>query len=750
MYKRIKFDIEGMHCPSCSYRLQKHLTKLNGVKAALVNLASASLVIEYDPAKISITTIEQEVKSMGYRPILMQPTSNLKNFYQRQRRLYELKSEGKKLVFGLIFLIPLLSLELIPILFNIRSDFFRNNHLDGFIVFQLFLSVPILILGWKIIENGWKQLLAFRPNVNSLVALSVSASFLYSLYSSYFLIWQQANPAKFPVYYLPACAILVMILLGRYLEDRITLKTKRSIRDLTSLLPDKAIRIENQQENIIDIERIEIGDLISITPGMRIPVDGIVSKGKGSVNEEIFSGNKSSVFHEEGDKVFAGTLNLNQSFILEVQKKANESFLSEIISLIEEGENSKPGINLLANKISSIVIQLILGFSVLSGGLWAVLSDNYQLAFKVFISVLMIACPVAIGLAIPISVLISTRRASMFGIIIRRIAAFESMRDADTFVFNMSGTLTKGTPVVTDISAKNGISAGELLRYAASAEATANHPLANAILAEAKIQNVDLIVPDLVRELPGMGIEAAVGEERVDIGNRKLMELVRVDEEELKHFSGICRDLSEQGKTTLMVAVDGVLKGIIATIDKPKKEAEEVIRKIHDSGKMVILLTGEHWSTARYIAHETGIQEIHAETQPLNRARFIRKLQHEGKVVVMIGDGVNDAGALAQANAGVAIGSPSDIGADAADIILLNTNLNQILTLMRLANRTVRNIKENLFFAFIYNLLMIPLAAGVLYIFNIHKLIDPVVAIAVMFIGSISVLLNGLRLRRFK
>lgn len=752
MYKKFKYDIEGMHCPSCSFRLQKHLNKLDGIKNASVNLASGSLSIEYDTEKISLKAIEKEVQSMGYKLFPDMPTIDLKHFYERKMKYQQLKqrSEGKRLIATIILFIPLLIVGLSPSLhYPLPTPLDFTTYPDHFALFQLLFTIPICILGWRFFQNGWKQLFILHPNINSLVALSATTAFCYSLYSSYYLVWYNGFFSNYPLYYLPAAAIIVMIMLGRYLENKIMAQSEQTIRQLLSILPIYATRYNNSKEEKVKITSLNTGDYVRVSPGSRIPIDGIVKSGMSMVDESVFTGNHTPLLRTKEDKVLAGMLNLEGYLTVEVSKNGSGTFLAEIIRLIEEGENSRPTLSRLADKTSSWAIRVILAIAFIASGLWAGLANDYHFAFNVFITILMIACPVAIGLAIPISVLFATRKASSHAMIIRHISSFETLLKKATYVFNQTGTLTQGSPTVTDIITHSDLSTDKLLHLAASAESQTNHPIAQAILSEARKQNIAITPPDPVREIPGQGIEAVIDDIRIDIGNRKLMELINIDAETLESMSQICRDLSSQGKSAVMIAIDGKLEGVIAVIDKPRAEAREVIKTIADKGNRVILLTGDHWNTARHIAHEIGINEVHAEIQHANRARFIRKLQHEGELVVMIGDGLYDAKALAQADAGIAIGSPNDIAADAADIILLNKDLYLLLTVQKLATKTVRNMKENLFFAFLYNMLMIPIAAGVLYLFGIHFLMDPLLAVIAMFLGSISVLLNGLRITKY-
>lgn len=752
MYKKFKFDIEGMNCPSCSFRLQKHLKKLDGIKNASANLASGSLSVEYDTDKISLKAIEDEVQSMGYKLFSDTPNIDLKHFYERKMKYQELKqrSEGKRLIATVIFFIPLLIAGLSPFLhYTLPAPLGYILYPGHFALFQLFFTIPIFILGWSFFQNGWKQLFILHPNINSLVALSATTALCYSFYSSYMLIWNNGILSNYPLYYLPASAIIVMIMLGRYLENRITAKSEQTMRQLFAILPTSAIKVENDKEEEVKTMSLIPGNCVRIPPGSRIPVDGIVKNGMSMVDESVFTGNNTPLLRTKDDKVLAGMLNQEGYLTVEVSKNGADTFLAEIIRLIEEGENSLPSIGRLADITSSWAIRVILAIAFIAAGLWIIFTHDYQFAFNVFISVLMIACPVAIGLAIPISVLFATRKASSRAIMIRHISSFEILRKSATYVFNLTGTITKGTPTVTDIIVHSDLSTDELLHLAASAESQTNHPVAQAIINEARKKNLSIIPPDPVRELPGQGIEAVIDDIRIDIGNRKLMELINIDVKILEPMAQICRDLSTQGKSAVMIAVDGKLEGIIAVIDKPRAEAREVIKEISDKGNKIVLLTGDHWNTARHIAHEVGINEVHAEIQPANRSRFIRKLQHEGQLVIMIGDGLNDAGALAQADTGIAIGSPNDIAADAADIVLLNKDLHLLLEVQKLADKTVRNMKENLFFAFLYNILMIPIAAGIFYLFGIHFFMDPLLAVIAMFLGSISVLLNGFRITWF-
>ncbi|MEG1616556.1 MAG: heavy metal translocating P-type ATPase [Bacteroidales bacterium] len=750
---RKRFDIEGMHCASCAYRLQKHLRKLDGIREANVNLASESILLDYDPEKITLRTLTSEVQEMGYKLIPDNDNRGQRFNYERKIRRKNIKRKRRRnqLTVAVIFLIPLLAIGLSPLLkYNLPFSIDPVYSPVNFAVMQLFLCVPILLAGWRFFEKGWKRLFRLQPNIDSLVALGATAAFIYSVVSTVLIIYRDGTISDHPLYYLTSGAIITMIMLGRFLENGLRRKHQNTLYRLISLIPDLSTKIIDGTETSVNTLDIVVGDKIRVTPGTRIPVDGKVLSGLGMIDESIFTGSKTPVLKSAGDKVIAGMFNQEGYFTVEATHTGNDTFLSGIIRLIEEGETSQPPVGRLADKVSAWVIPAVLILSLLSAVMWYLFLGDYAFAMNIFVSVLVIACPVAIGLAIPISVVFASRKASSMGIIVRRSEAFEQIHKADTFVFNLTGTITEGNAAVTDFITFPPFSEDRLLSLAASAESESKHPLAKAIVARAKEKGVPILIPDPVKLIAGQGIEAVILEERVDIGNYKLMELINIDPDVLTETSTIIRELSNQGKTAVMIAVEGVLQGVIAIEDKPRPEAREVIQKLKQMEISNYILTGEHAPAAKNIGEKVDINHIIADVLPQNRSRQIRKLQHEGKTVLMIGDGMNDASALAQANAGIAIGSPDNIAADAADIVLLNKDLRQILVVVRLSRKTMRNIKENLFFAFVYNLLMLPVAAGVLYLFGLKFLLDPLIAVVAMFLGSISVVINALRLRKFK
>lgn len=748
-----RFDIEGMHCASCAYRLQKHLKKMDGIKEIVVNLASESAMVDYDPEKISLEEIARQISLLGYEMIMPTQKPSKKLFYERKIHRKTQKRELRKsqLIIALTFLIPLLIIGLSQLLHYPLPgpiDYIKNP--SSHCILQLILCAPIIFTGRRFFISGWKKIFLLHPNVDSLVALGATASLIISFISSAFVIFKGGSLEINPLYYMSAGAIIAMVMLGRYIENSSRSASLSALEFLTNLIPSHANILKDGVQEQIPVQEIQEGDIVVVSPDSPIPVDGIILTGSSLVEENVFTGNKTPILKSVEDRVLAGMSNRNGRLEIRTEKTGNETMLSSIIHMIEEGENSHPGLGRLADKVSAWAVPVGLMLAFISAGVWYFIDRNYEFAFNIFISVLVIACPVSIGLAIPMSILFATRGATSHGILIRRSNSLEAIHKADTFVFNLTGTLTEGVSVVTDIVITGAMTQDELLSLTASAESLSKHPLAVGIVNKAKEKNLKITVPDPVKLISGEGIEAVIEETRVDIGNFKLMELINLPSEQLSEGIAICRDLSAQGKTTVMIAVENKLEGIIAVADKPRPEAREVIQKIEKSDREVIILTGEHAATAASIGRLVDVDEIMADVAPKNRARQIRKLQHAGKTVVMIGDGLNDAGALAQADAGIAIGSADDIAADAADVVLLNRDLRKLLLLLQLSRKSVRNMKQNLFLTFIYNLLMLPIAGGILLVFNIEFLTNPIIAVIVMFLGSISVILNASRLRKFR
>ncbi len=749
-----RFYIEGMHCASCAYRLQKHLKKIDGIKDASVNLASESVFIDYNPDIITLKSITRQIRNLGYEIIVPGTNSSKRQSFERKMRRKRIKRKLRKnqLIVALVFLAPLLAIGLSPLLhYPLPQPISYEYNPVSFCILQLILCAPIVFTGRRYFYLGWRKIFNLHPNVDSLVALGASASLIISFVSSAFVIFKGSSLENNPLYYMSAGAIIAMIMLGRYIENRSRSTSLHALEHLSTLIPLTCTLVTSDDTHKeVSPSSLKEGDIVSVPVNMIIPADGVIIKGVSKIEESIFSGNKTPVLKSTDDRVLAGMLNLENPIHIKIEKSGNETMLNSIIQMIEEGENSKPHLGRLADKVSAWAVPVGLALAFISAGLWYILNQNYEFAFNIFISVLVIACPVAIGLAIPLVILFATRGATTHGILIRRSNSLEAIKNADTFVFNLTGTLTEGVAVVTDIIRTGTMSEDDLLALTASAESLSKHPLAIGIVNKAKERNLQINTPDPVRLIEGEGIEAIVNDVRIDIGNYKLMKLINLPEEQISKGLAITRELALQGKTTVMIAIENQLEGIIAVADKPRPEAREVILKLEKLGKDVIILTGEHSSTALNIARQINVEHVIADVSSRNRARQIRKLQHENRKVVMIGDGFNDAGALAQANAGIAIGSADDIAADAADVVLLNRNLKLLLMLIHISRKSVRNMKENLFLTFIYNLIMLPIAGGILFLFDIHFLSDPLIAVIVMFLGSLSVIINASRLRKFK
>lgn len=750
---KLKFDVEGMHCASCAYRLQKHIRKLDGVNKATVNLASQSLLIDYMPDLIAQKKLIAEAAQLGYALIPVAQNAETGKVYENRlkRKTQKKQLRRSQLIVAWLFMVPLLVTGLSPLLgYRLPYTIDHISSPANYSVMQMLLCLPIILTGWRFLKNGWSRLLQLQINIDSLVALSATASLVQSFGSTIRILYQGDTPNSHPLYFVTAGAIIAVIMLGRFIENRLREGVENTMQRLISLLPVNTERIENEQPVIVLTSELKEDDLIRILPNSYIPVDGTVVSGISKIDESMLTGNRSQVLKSPESRVMAGMQNLEATLIIKATKTGSETILAGIIRLIEEGENSQPAIGRMADKISRWVVHGVLIVACIAAITWFGVKQDYLFSLEVFISVLVIACPVSIGLAIPISAYFSTHRASSLGILVRRTEAFSNILKAETVLFNLSGTITEGHSTVTEIIANNSLDADRLLSLAASAESESKHPIATAIIAKAREKALPIYKPDPVRLIAGEGIEAIVEDERVDIGNYKLMGLINIDTDKLNEAILTCQEFAHQGKTPLLIAVEGELQGIIVVANRLRPEAREVVQQIQQWGKEVVILTGEHASTAQSLARQVAVDYVLGDILPINRARQIRKFQHEGKKVLMVGDGWNDAEALAQADTGVVLGLPDNVPADAADVVLLNNDMRALITLMRLSSKTMSNIRLNIFLAFVFNLLMVPVAAGILHLFGVKFMLNPMIAVVVMFLGFISVLLNALRLRKFR
>lgn len=740
------FDIEGMTCASCAQTIEKATKQLNGVMEAAVNLATEKLTVTFDPTVLNVSSIMQAVADAGYQATeLLAETAMIDNDQQKKQK--HLKEMWQRFWMSAVFTVPLLYIAMGHMIgLPLPSFLDPMVHPETFSIVQLVLTVPVVYLGRSFFTVGFKALVKGHPNMDSLVALGTSAAILYSMYGTW-MVFSGDHRFAMELYYESAGVILTLITLGKYFEALSKGKTSEAIKKLMGLAPKSANVIRAGAEVSIPVDTVQVGDIIVVRPGEKLPVDGIVTEGMTSVDESMLTGESIPVEKQTGDKVIGASINKNGTIRFQATKVGKDTALSQIIKLVEDAQGSKAPIAKLADTISGIFVPIVIGLAILSGLAWYFLGqESWIFALTITISVLVIACPCALGLATPTAIMVGTGKGAENGVLIKSGDALETTHKIQTIVFDKTGTITEGKPEVTDILVTDSISEEELLRFAASAEKGSEHPLGEAIVAGALEKQLSLKIPEAFQAIPGQGIQVTIEGEHLLLGNKQLMQEQRIDVTELATASN---QLAEQGKTPMYIAREGQLIGVIAVADTIKETSIPAIKKLHQMGIEVAMLTGDNDRTARAIAKQVGIDRVFSEVLPEQKADEVMKLQLEGKIVAMVGDGINDAPALVQAEIGIAIGSGTDVAMESADIVLMRSDLMDVPTAVELSKATIKNIKENLFWAFAYNALGIPVAMGVLHLFG-GPLLNPMIAGAAMSFSSVSVLLNALRLKRFK
>lgn len=658
----------------------------------------------------------------------------------------EIKQLKRKWILSAVFSIPLLYIAMGHMLGLPLPGFLDPmQHPMNFAFSQLILTIPVVLAGNRFYTAGFRALLRRSPNMDSLVALGTGAAVLYGIYGLYQIASGNTTYVH-DLYFESAAVIITLILLGRYLEGRSKGKTSEAIKKLMGLAPKTAIVIRGGQEIQIPIEEVEVGDRVVVKPGTRIPVDGEIIEGETFIDESMLTGESIPVEKKKGDTVIGGSINKYGTFQFRATKVGSDTVLAQIIKLVEDAQGSKAPIAKLADVVASYFVPVVMVIAILSGLAWYFAGQTGVFALTIFISVLVIACPCALGLATPTAIMVGTGKGAELGVLFKGGEALETTHHIQAIVFDKTGTITEGKPAVTDIIPAEWIEESELLQIAASAEKASEHPLGEAIVNDAEEKGLEFLKIDHFRAIPGYGIEASLNGEPIDIGKAKLMKDKQI---EIKDWEAISERLASEGKTPMYVAIGGKPAGLIAVADIIKESSLDAIRKIHDMGIETVMITGDHRRTAQAIAKQVGIDSVIAEVLPEEKAEAIKKLQAEGKKVAMVGDGINDAPALAQADIGIAIGSGTDIAMESADIVLMRSDLMDVAVAIQLSKSTIRNIKQNLFWAFAYNTAGIPLAAGLLYAFGGPKL-NPMFAAAAMSLSSVSVVSNALRLKKFK
>ena len=746
MSKQKEYIIEGMSCASCAMTIENAVSKIPGVDKASVNLATEIMTVEANDS-VTPEDIAKVVDGVGYsaRPRGKSVEEELEE--KNEKKEAHLREMKRNLTISAIFTVPLLFIAMADMVGIPMPAFLSPMQSPvSYALIQLALSLPIVWIGRRFFVDGFKALSKGHPNMDSLVALGTSAAFLYSLYGTYHVLEGHAHFAM-NLYYESAGVILTLITLGKYFEAVSKGKTSMAIQTLVGLAPKMATVLRDGQEVEVPVEEVQVGDLIRVKPGEKVPVDGIVTEGNSTVDESMLTGESIPVSKSVGDEVIGASLNKTGSFILKATKIGKDTALSQIIQLVEQAQGSKAPIAKLADKVSGVFVPIVIVLALVSGLAWYFLGqESWVFALTITISVLVIACPCALGLATPTAIMVGTGKGAENGILLKSGEALEEANHVNMVVFDKTGTITNGTPVVTDVVTADNADADALIRLAASLEVASEHPLGEAIVAKAKEQGAAFDEVTNFEAIPGFGIKGHVGETLVFLGNEKWMRengLANVEmNDKANHFA-------EQGKTPLYIGYNDAVQGLIVVADTVKESSARAIQTLHEMGIQVAMMTGDHERTAQAIAAEVGIDRVFSEVLPQDKANYVSKLQEEGYIVAMVGDGINDAPALAQAQVGIAIGTGTDVAIESADAVLMKSDLMDVPAMLKLSRATIRNIKENLFWAFAYNVIGIPFAMGVLHLFG-GPLLNPMIAGAAMSFSSVSVVLNALRLKRWK
>ena len=739
--KNSTFNVTGMSCASCARTVENALNKNEDIKAS-VNIATEKVNIEYDENKYNFEKIKKIVENSGYGLVEILSEEEKMQMYEDK-----IKSLRNKLILAAVFAIPLMYISMGHMMGIHLPDIVNpKKNAAIYSIVQLLLTIPVVYAGKDFFIHGFKNLVRKSPTMDSLIAMGASAAIIYSLYATYMTI--TVDPEyHMNLYFESAGTIITLILLGKLLEARTKGQTSSAIKKLIGLQPKKAKIIENGAEKEVLIENIKVGDIIVVKPGEKIAVDGKIVNGNTSVDEAMITGESIPVSKNPGDKVIGGSINKNGSIQFEATEIGKDTVLSQIIKLVEEAQGSKAPISRMADIVAGYFVPIVIGIATVTGIIWFISGSGLTAALTFFISVLVIACPCALGLATPTSIMVGTGKGAENGILIKSGEALETAHKIKTVVLDKTGTITKGKPVLTDLKVYNNFDGNEILQLAASAENNSEHPLAEAIVNGAKERNVEFKQYDKFRAMPGYGIRATIDDKEIQIGNRKLMTSRKISTEAAEKDYEI---LSNEGKTPMFISVNNELAGLIAVADVVKETSKAAIERMHKLGLKVIMLTGDNEKTAKYIAKEVGIDKVIAEILPFQKSEEVKKLQEAGEFVAMVGDGINDSPALAQANVGIAIGSGTDVAIESADIVLIRNDLNDVAGAIALSKATITNIKENLFWAFFYNVIGIPFAAGIFYAFFNGPKLDPMIAAFAMSLSSVSVLMNALRLKFFK
>ena len=740
----LELEVQGMTCAACSAAVERGIKKLGFVKSAEVNLATERAHVRYNPDLGNTTQIEEAVKKAGYVPVRISQETDYDT--RRDKKQRELKFQKMKLIAAAVFSVPLFYLAMGPMIgLPVPGAIAPMSNPFFYGLIQLLLTMPVIGVGYKFYTVGYRTLFKGSPNMDSLIAIGTTAAFTYSVYS---FIQVALGNTQFieEMYFESAAVIITLVMLGKYLEARSKGKTSEAIKKLMELAPKKASVIRDGKEIEISVEEVIVGDFIIVRPGEKIPVDGEVTEGITSVDESMLTGESMPIEKTIGASVTGASINKNGSIKFKATKVGRDTALAQIIKLVEDTQGSKAPIAKMADIVAGYFVPIVMGIAFLSAIAWLISGESASFALTTFVAVLVIACPCALGLATPTAIMVGTGKGASNGILFKNGEALEITHKVKVVVLDKTGTITQGKPTVTDILVYNKYDKAKLLTIAASAEKGSEHPLGEAIVQKAEMEKIELIKVSEFKAIAGHGIEVNVDGEKILLGNEKLMSGRKID---IKDAAIQADKFADEGKTPMFIAAGGELVGIIAVADVVKESSKRAIEALHSYGLKTAMITGDNRRTANAIAKQVGIDMVLSEVLPEDKANEVKKLQREHGTVAMVGDGINDAPALVQADVGIAIGSGTDVAIESADVVLMQSDLMDVSYAIALSKAVIRNIKQNLFWAFGYNVLGIPIAAGLLYIFGGPRL-NPMFAAAAMSLSSVSVVTNALRLNAFK
>jgi Cu+-exporting ATPase len=724
---RAELNIIGMSCAACAAKIEKKLANTDGISKAVVNLSTEKALVDYDTSKVNVSEMIKIIDKLGYQA---QRSEEVSRDREKEAREEEIRSLKTELIVAAVLSSPLI-LAMILSLAGIDVAFLHNQY------FQLIIATPVqFIIGWRFYKNSYLALRSGSANMDVLIAMGTSAAYFYSLYNVFFQTVQHGMMKD--LYFEASAVIITLILLGKYLEAVAKGKTSEAIKKLMGLSPKTARVLRNGQEVDILIDEVQLGELIIVRPGEKVPVDGIIKEGNSSLDESMLTGESLPVEKTVGDQVIGATINKFGAFTFEATKIGKDTVLAQIIKMVEDAQGFKAPIQKLADQVASVFVPAVIAIALITFGIWYFTSGDLSKSMISAVAVLVIACPCALGLATPTAIMVGTGKGAENGILIKSGEHLETAYKLNTIVLDKTGTITKGQPEVTDIKAVGRLAGGEILQLAAVAEKKSEHPLAAAIYQHGLDKLGQVSDPDKFEAIPGKGVRAEVQGKEILIGTRKLMNEKQIA---LGETDILISRMEDEGKTAMLMAVNNTLEAIIAVADTLKESSRAAIAEFKKMGLEVYMITGDNQRTARAIADQVGIDQVLAEVLPENKAEEIRKLQQAGKIVAMVGDGINDAPALATADIGMAVGTGTDVAIEAADITLMRGDLRAVSSAIRLSRKTIIKIKQNLFWAFFYNIIGIPFAA--------LGLLSPIIAGGAMAFSSVSVVTNSLSLKRF-